>query len=107
MTKEKTKKETKRFNYLLGTAASAWILALLVIIAEFIEPFKNVLKSLFTHHWIGKAVLMLITFLLIGFLMRKKETLWNVTAEKSAWWSTLSSLIIIFLFFFFIFMMEQ
>lgn len=88
-----------KFNFYLGAAASAWLLAILVIVAELYEPFKNLLKSTFSHHWIGKAVIITIAFLVFGFLLRNKGSIGNFSDDKLAWYSMLGSLIVIFLFF--------
>ena len=51
-----------KFNFYLGAAASAWLLTVLVVIAELVEPFKNFLKATFSHHWIGKTVMITFSF---------------------------------------------
>lgn len=88
-----------KFNFYLGTAASAWLLAILVIAAELYEPFKNLLKSTFSHHWIGKSAVITIAFLAFGFILRDKKYVDHVRDDKLAWYSVLGSLIAIFLFF--------
>lgn len=90
-----------RFNFYLGAAASAWLLTILIVVAELVEPFKNFLKDLFTHHWIGKAVLITFAFLVFGFLFRNKDSIGNIPEDKLSWYSMLGSLILIFLFFVF------
>lgn len=89
----------EKFNFYLGAASSAWLLVALVVIAEIAEPFKNFLKGTFTHHWIGKAVLATIAFLLFGFLFKGKTSIGNIADEKLAWYSAIGSLLAIFLFF--------
>lgn len=88
-----------KFNFYLGAAASAWLLTVLVIAAELIEPLKNALKAAFTHHWIGKGVIITLAFIIFGYLLREKNSLWSMPDNKLAWYSVLSSLSIIFLFF--------
>jgi len=88
-----------KFNFYLGAAASAWLLAILVIIAELVEPFKTLLKDIFMHHWIGKGVLITLAFLAVGFLLKNKTSLGKIPDDKLAWYSVLGSLIVIFLFF--------
>ena len=88
-----------KFNFYLGTAASSWLLVILVISAELFEPFKNLLKAVFTHHWIGKAVLTAVIFLVAGFAFGSKKLPWKVSDDKIAWHSVIGSLIIILLFF--------
>ena len=86
----------KRFSFASGMTASSWLLAVLVIIAELIAPFKSFVTAIFSHHWIAKGVLITIAFLAVGFLFREKIT---KGSEHIAWYSTLGSLIIIFLFY--------
>jgi len=88
-----------KFNFYLGAAASAWLLTVLVVIAELVEPFKNFLKATFSHHWIGKAVMITFAFLVFGFLLRNKKSIGKFSDDKLAWYSMLGSLIVIFLFF--------
>lgn len=88
-----------KFNFYLGAAASAWLLAALVIAAELAEPFKTYLKTLFWHHWIGKAVIVTLAFLVFGFLLKEKTSVGEYSDDKIAWYSVLGSLIAIFLFY--------
>lgn len=88
-----------KFNFYFGAAASALLLAILVIGAELIAPFKDWLKITFTHHWVGKAVAITLAFLAIGFLAKNQKSLANLSDEKIAWYSVIASLIAIFLFF--------
>ena len=88
-----------KFNFYLGAAASAWLLTILIVVAELYEPFKNLLKSTVSHHWIGKAVLITVAFLAFGFALRDKSSVGNFSDENLAWYSMLGSLIVIFLFF--------
>lgn len=89
----------KKFSFYLGASASAWMLAILVIAAELSEPFKNLLKSIFTHHWIGKAAVITFAFLLFGFMLNGKKSIAGIPSNKLAWYSMLGSLVIILLFF--------
>lgn len=88
-----------KFNASIGAAASAWLLALLVIAGELSAPFKALLKDTFSHHWIGKAVLVTAAFLLLGFVFRNRKSVGKWGDEKAAWYSVLLSLGAIFLFF--------
>ncbi|MBS3105332.1 hypothetical protein J4234_03695 [Candidatus Woesearchaeota archaeon] len=88
-----------KFNFYLGATASSWLLAILIIAAELYGPFKNLLKSTFSHHWIGKGIIITIVFLAFGFLLRNKESIANLSDKKLAWHSILGSLIVIFLFY--------
>lgn len=84
----------KKFNYYCGAAASTWALVVLVIAAELSEPFKALLTAVFTHHWIGKAVIVSLTFVAAGFLIEEKKV-----HEKAAWYSAIGSLLAILAFF--------
>ena len=88
-----------KFNFYAGASASAILLALLVILSELAEPFKALLASVFGHHWIGKAVLVAIAFLLAGFLLKEKTSLGKISFKDLAWKSSLASLAVIFLFY--------
>ncbi|MBS3068727.1 hypothetical protein J4450_08535 [Candidatus Micrarchaeota archaeon] len=88
-----------KFNFYNGATISAWLLAVLVIVAELVAPFKDALKNVFTHHWIGKVVLVFIAFFVFAFLFKDKKSLFGMSDEKAAWYSTLGSLAIILLFY--------
>ena len=90
----------KKFNYYAGIFYSSIVLTLLIIIAEFVEPFKNLLKSTFYHHWIGKIVITIIVFILIG-LFYKKDPLLEKSPDKISFQTTIICLAIILLFFIF------
>lgn len=87
------------FNYFLGTAVSSWLLAILVIASELSAPFKTILKDVFTHHWVAKAVLVTLAFVLAGFLFRGTTTIGKYSVEKAAWQSSIGSLVVILLFY--------
>ena len=89
----------KRFNVYLGAAAGAWMLVILVVTAELAEPFKNLLKGLFGHHWIGKAVIMFLAFAIAGLSMRNKHSVAGVSDSRLAWYGVLASLAAILLFY--------
>ncbi len=88
----------KKFNFYLGAAASAWLLALLVIAAELSEPFKTLLKTAFGHHWVGKAVIIAIAFVAFGLLLKGKR-LGKYSDDSMGWYSVLGSLAVILLFY--------
>ena len=74
------------------------LLAVLVIAAELAKPFKDFLASIFTHHWIGKAVLTAAAFVIIGHSY-KQDNVFGVKSEKTSWYAALGSLMVIFLFY--------
>ncbi|MBS3151340.1 hypothetical protein J4443_03110 [Candidatus Woesearchaeota archaeon] len=88
----------KKFNYYNAVSSASILLTMLVISAEFIKPLKDFLASVFFHHWIGKAVVIILVFILVGFLY-KENRVFNVQDEKFAWNSTIISLVMILLFF--------
>lgn len=93
----------KKFNFYTGAYAAAKLLAILVILSELIKPFKTFLASVFTHHWIAKAVLVTIAFVIFGFVY-KKDGWFGISNKNLAWYATLGSLAIIFLFYIFHFL---
>ncbi len=88
----------KKFNLYNGAWASSILLAVLVIASELSKPFKTILASIFIHHWIAKAILITLIFIIFGFAYKKNE-LFGIDSEKVAWYSVLGSLIIILLFY--------
>ncbi len=88
-----------RFNYYLGASISSWLLVILIIWAELSAPFKEALKSMFSHHWLGKAVIIIVVFIIFGFLLKNKNKIGKYSDEKISWFSVLASLIIILLFY--------
>ena len=88
----------KEFNYYFGGFAATIALTLSVILTELFDPFKSFLASIFTHHWIGKIVLVAIVFVIFGFASQKNE-LFGKNIGDVAWKSVIWSIIIIFLFY--------
>ena len=89
----------RKFNVYLGAAAGAWALVILVVAAELAEPFKKLLTDTFSHHWVGKAVIMFLTFVILGLLMRNKHSVAGVSNNKLAWYGVLAGLLVIFIFY--------
>src|SRR3989344_1971587 len=79
----------KKFNYYAGIVYSSAFLTFSIILAELYGPFKNLLASIFTHHWIGKVVITALLFIIIGFIYSNKKL--SKSQEKLAWNSTLIS----------------
>jgi hypothetical protein len=88
----------KKFNFYNAAFAASTLLAVLVIATELAKPFKLFLASIFSHHWIGKVVLITIAFVIIGFAY-EKDKLFGIDSEKVSWYSVLGSIILIFLFY--------
>lgn len=87
-----------KFNFYAGGAVASLVLTISVILAELVKPFKDVLTDVFTHHWIGKVVLMTIIFLVFGFTYKGKK-MFGKNIGYVAWKSVTWSLNIIFLFY--------
>ncbi len=83
-----------KFNFFAGVTASSLLLTLMVIVAELYAPFKDILKAVFGHHWIGKVVIMAIVFFAVSYLYRDKKF-----SEKNAWYSAIISVSVILLFY--------
>ncbi len=86
-------------NLSVGVIASSWLLVLLVIASELSEPFKTLLKNAFSHHWIGKTVIVTLVFIVCSYALGKKKNLCGMPAEKCAWYSAVGSIAVIMLFF--------
>lgn len=65
-------------------AAAAWaanvtmiILVAIIILAEYVKPFKDFLASLTGHHWVTKSVfdalLFVVLFVILGMVMKKQK----------------------------------
>lgn len=87
----------KKFNPYNGATAASILLAVLVVAKELLPPVKELLTTVFTHHWIAKAVLLPIAFVAFGFY--KKDRCFNKKSEDVAWYSVLASLAIILVFY--------
>jgi len=57
----------------LATASTSIMLAVLIISAEEIPALKSWLKETFYHHWLGKSVLALGLFPIVGITFRLKR----------------------------------
>ena len=90
--------DMKKFNCYHAASAASTLLAILVIASELNKPFKTLLASLFGHHWVAKAVLITLAFIIVGFTVHKQK-LFGKTQEDLAWQTTLGSLAAIFLFY--------
>ena len=96
--KKSKKGKKEKFSFYNGAFAASVLLAVLVIAAELAKPFKDFLASVFTHHWIGKAVLTAAAFVIIGYAY-KQDKVFGVKSENASWYAVLGSLAIIFLFY--------
>ena len=92
-----------KFNQYKAITFSSILLAILVIASELSESFKNTLKTLFSHHWVGKAIIISAVFIIVGFAYKNKN---SIKDEKNAWRAAIASMIIIFLFFIILYFIE-
>ncbi|MBL4644327.1 MAG: hypothetical protein JKX80_00485 [Candidatus Pacebacteria bacterium] len=53
-----------------ATAAVAILVAVLTITGELWHPLKDTLKTIFTHHWLGKGALSIAVFALVYWLRK-------------------------------------
>ena len=88
----------KKFNFYAGGFVASSLLTILVILAELSSSFKEVLTSIFTHHWIGKLIIITIAFVISGFAY-KKNKIFGKDIGKVSWYSVVWGLDIIFLFY--------
>lgn len=50
-----------------AAAVTAIFIAVITLYAEFSAPLKDWLKTIFTHHWLGKSALSVILFIAVTF----------------------------------------
>ncbi|MBI2137021.1 hypothetical protein HYU12_00715 [Candidatus Woesearchaeota archaeon] len=91
-------KKVQKFDFYAGALAASVLLVLLVIGAELFPTLKELLKSVFTHHWVGKVVLSAAAFAAAGFFYRGK-TIFGMGIGKAAWYAVVGAFAVIFLFF--------
>lgn len=62
----------KKNKIITSFAISAIVAIVFVVFAtifgELYKPFKDSLKDIFSHHWIGKGVIAIVIFYALGFL---------------------------------------
>lgn len=59
------------------------------IFGEFNSSFKDWLKAVFYHHWIGKSILALVFFLILWAIFKKFDKLENL---KLGWWALVAAI---------------
>ena len=88
----------RKLNIFAGISAGSIALTMLVILSELSEPFKNLITSIFWHHWIGKLIITTAIFFIVGFSVQK-ETIAGRSADKVAYRITIFALAIVLVFF--------
>lgn len=92
-------------KYFISTIVSIIYIPLITIAGELYAPLKNLLKSIFWHHWLGKSVVLVILFIAVvlisgAFLPKHEEN--NDKDGKFLTWtlylSTFSALAILVFF---------
>lgn len=84
----------KKFNFYGGITSSVWLLFILIVGTELSADFKGILTSLLFHHWIAKALLTALIFLIVGIFFKDCSN-----DEKTAYWSTIAVSLLILIFF--------
>lgn len=56
-------------SFSISTIISFVFIVISTIVAELHKPFKNFLVEIFYHHWVGKGVIALAIFLIVGFIL--------------------------------------
>jgi hypothetical protein len=65
----KDNKKNKIINsFIISAIVAIVFVTFATIFGELYKPFKNALKDIFSHHWIGKGVIAIVIFYLLGFL---------------------------------------
>lgn len=90
--------------FINGAIAAILAIALLTVVADLYIPLKDLLKQLFSHHWIAKGVIAIFVFLAIGFggFFRREAggDLSGVARRlKILFWTTTFSSFVVFGFF--------
>lgn len=62
-----------KINKIIRSFAASAIIAIIfvaaaTILGELYKPFKNWLKEVFYHHWMGKGIIMIVIFYLFGLI---------------------------------------
>lgn len=68
----KDKNNTKNNKWINSFGVAAIVAIIFIVFAtifgELYKPFKDSLKDIFSHHWIGKGVIAIVIFYVLGFL---------------------------------------
>ncbi|OGZ04207.1 MAG: hypothetical protein A2648_01335 [Candidatus Lloydbacteria bacterium RIFCSPHIGHO2_01_FULL_41_20] len=54
----------------IGAIVAVFVVSVLVIGGEFYAPLKDWLKATFTHHWLGKSAISVMSFILFSLIAR-------------------------------------
>ncbi len=84
----------KKFNAYLATKYSSILLAVMVIAGELYKPFKTAIASITGHHWKTKAIIIPISYLVIGLMGKKK-----ISSKNALTWVVISLFVILAYYF--------
>lgn len=73
----------------LGSVASSITVALLTIGGEEWAPLKDMLKNVFSHHWLGKSALALLTFVAAFVIFARTPA--DVKSASTALWAAVGA----------------
>lgn len=91
--------------FINGAVAAILTITLLTVAADLYSPLKDLLKQLFSHHWIAKGVIAILVFLTVGFFgwfFRAGTDGGSADVAqglKTLFWTTAFSIFIVFGFF--------
>lgn len=69
------------YSFVISASVTVVFIVASTIYSELSPPFKNFLKETFAHHWIGKGVIAIILFAVVGLLLDTLMTT-KVNADK-------------------------
>lgn len=63
-------KKLKLINsFSISASVTVIFIVIITIVSELVRPVKDWLAGTFSHHWVGKGILSLILFLVLGFIL--------------------------------------
>ena len=57
------------YSFVISASVTVVFIVASTIYSELSKPFKDFLKETFTHHWIGKGIIAIILFAVVGLLL--------------------------------------
>ena len=105
-------KKLKTTNaFLCGAIVTSVFVVVATIAGELYSPFKNLLKELHGHHWVGKGIWSAIIFVAVGALyyMATKEPNTDTTTRlmKILSWTAILATLVLFVFFIYEFVIHH
>ncbi|MEK7129303.1 MAG: hypothetical protein AAB858_03040 [Patescibacteria group bacterium] len=88
----------------LGSIVAIIAVTVITIVGELYAPFKDWLKGVFTHHWLGKSALAVIIFIFVSFvgniLFSREENRAKWLLEALLYVALLATLFLMIFFFY-------